>query len=51
MGHKLESPYCMHSGMANNTSWVEVTLSIEKIKPIALAIVELRESEGKLISL
>jgi len=27
--------------MANGTSWAEATLNSEKIKPIALAIVEL----------
>jgi len=32
--------------MAKGTSRAEVTLNSEKIKPIALAIVELRESEG-----
>jgi len=32
--------------MAKGTSWAEVTLNSEKIKPVALAIVELRESEG-----
>jgi len=33
----------MHSGMAKDTSQAEMS---EKIKPIALAIVELRGSEG-----
>jgi len=33
----------MYSGMAKGTSQ---TLNSEKIKPVALAIVELRESEG-----
>jgi len=28
------------------TSWAEATLNSEKIKPVALAIVELCESEG-----
>jgi len=32
--------------MAKDTSRVEATSNSEKIKPIALAIVELRESEG-----
>jgi len=32
--------------MAKGTSWAEAMLNSEKIKPIALAIVELRESEG-----
>jgi len=37
----------MYSGMAKGTSRAESTLNSEKIKPIiALAIVELRESEG-----
>jgi len=38
--------HCMYSGIAKGTSRVEVTLNSEKIKPVALAIVELRESEG-----
>jgi len=36
----------MYSGMAKGTSRAEATLNSEKIKPVALAIVELRESEG-----
>jgi len=36
----------MYSGMAKGTSWAETTSNSEKIKPIALAIVELRESES-----
>jgi len=32
--------------MAKGISQAEATLTNEKIKPIALAIVELRESEG-----
>jgi len=36
----------MYSGMAKGTSWAEATLNSEKIKPVALAIVELREFEG-----
>jgi len=36
----------MYSGMAKSTSWAEVTSNSEKIKPGALAIVELHESEG-----
>jgi len=36
----------MHCSATKGTSWAEVTLNSEKIKPIALAIVELRESEG-----
>jgi len=36
----------MYSGMAKGTSRAEATSNGEKIKPVALAIVELRESEG-----
>jgi len=36
----------MYSGMGKGTSQAEVTLNSEKIKPVALAIVELCESEG-----
>jgi len=36
----------MYSGMAKDTSRAEATLNSEKIKAIALDIVELRESEG-----
>jgi len=38
--------HCMYSGMAKGTSQAEATSNSEKIKPIALAIVELPESEG-----
>jgi len=38
--------HCMYSGMAKGTSWAEATLNSEKIKPVTLAIVELREYEG-----
>jgi len=38
--------HCMYSGMAKGTSQAEVTSNSEKIKPVALAIVELHESEG-----
>jgi len=37
---------CMYRGMAKGASQAKVALNSEKIKPIALAIVELRESEG-----
>jgi len=37
--------HCMYSSTAKGTSRAEVTLNNEKI-PVALAIVELRESEG-----
>jgi len=45
----------MYSGMEKGTSQAEVTLNCKKIKPVALAIVELRESEsirqaGRLVS-
>jgi len=36
----------MYSGMAKGISQAEATSNSEKIKPVALAIVELRESEG-----
>jgi len=32
--------------MAKDTSWAEATSNNEKIRPVALAIVELRKSEG-----
>jgi len=32
--------------MEKCTSWAEVMSNSEKIKPVALALVELRESEG-----
>jgi len=37
--------HCMYSGMEKGTSRAEATLNSKKIKPVALAIVELRESE------
>jgi len=36
----------MYSGMAKGTSQAKATLNSEKIKPLALAIVELHKSEG-----
>jgi len=36
----------MYSGMAKGTSRAEATLNSENINSVALAIVELRESEG-----
>jgi len=36
----------MYSSMAKGTSQAEVTSNSEKIRPVALAIAELRESEG-----
>jgi len=36
----------MYSGMAKGTSQAEAALNSEKIKLVALAIVELRKSEG-----
>jgi len=35
----------MHSGVTKGTSWAEAMLNSEKIKPVVLAIVELRKSE------
>jgi len=37
---------CMYSSMAKGTSMAEATSNSEKMKSIALAIVELCESEG-----
>jgi len=37
---------CMYSGMAKGTSWAKATMNSEKMKPVALAIIELHESEG-----
>jgi len=36
----------MYSGIAKGTSRAEAMLNTEKVKPVALAIVELHESEG-----
>ena len=41
-----EDRHCTYSGMPKGTSWAEATLNSEKIKPVALAIIELRWSEG-----
>jgi len=35
----------VYSGMAKGTSWAEAMSNSKKIKPVALAIVELRRSE------
>jgi len=35
-----------HCGMPKGTSWAEVMSNSEKIKLVALAIIELRWSEG-----
>jgi len=32
--------------MPKGTSWAEATWNSEKIKPVALAIIKLRQSEG-----
>jgi len=37
---------CIYSGMVKGSFWVEATSNSEKNKLVALAIVELRESEG-----
>jgi len=36
----------MYSSMAKGTSWAEVMSNSKKIKSVALAIVDLNESEG-----
>jgi len=36
----------MYCGMPKGTSWAEATPNSEKIKPVALAIIELCWSEG-----
>jgi len=36
---------CMYGGMPKGTSWVEATLISEKIKLVALAVIELCLSE------
>jgi len=36
----------MYSGMAKGTSEAKATLNSKKIRPVALAIVELHKSEG-----
>jgi len=38
--------HCMHNGMAKGNSRAEATSISEKIKPVALVIVELCEPEG-----
>ena len=38
--------HCMYCGMPKGTSRAEATSNSEKIKPIALAVIELRLSEG-----
>jgi len=45
----LESPwrmYCTLYSMPKGTSQAEAMLNSEKIKPVALAVIELRLSEG-----
>jgi len=44
--------HCTYCGMPKGTSRVEAMLNSEKIKPIALAVITLRWSEGisKLVS-
>jgi len=39
--------YFMYGSMVKGTSRAEETLNSKKIKPVALVIVELRESEGR----
>ena len=38
--------HCMYCGMPKGTYRAEVTLNSEKIKPVALAVIDLRLSEG-----
>jgi len=38
--------YCMYSSISKGTFQAEMILNNEKIKPVALAIVELCQSEG-----
>jgi len=38
--------HCMYCGMPKGTSWAEATSNSEKIKLVALAVIELRLSEG-----
>jgi len=38
--------HCMYIGMTKGTPWAEAKMNIEKIKPVALTIVELHESDG-----
>jgi len=38
--------HCIYSGMVKGTSRAEAMSNSEKIRPVALAIVELRETEG-----
>jgi len=40
-GKSVKYMHCMYNGMAEGTSWAEATSNNKKIKPIALAIVEL----------
>jgi len=42
MGHKGETGKSMNCGMPKGTSRDKATLNSEKIKPVALAIIELR---------
>jgi len=42
----MKNALYVYSGMAKGTSGAEATSNSKKIKPIALAIVKLRESEG-----
>ena len=38
--------HCMYCGMPKGTSRAEMTLNSEKLKPVALAVIELHLSEG-----
>jgi len=36
----------MYCGVPKGTSWADTTLNSEKIKPVGLAVIELRWAEG-----
>ena len=38
--------HCMYCGMPKSTSRAEATSNSEKVKPVALAVIEFRLSEG-----
>jgi len=40
----------MYSGMAKGTSWAEATSNSKKIKPVALAILGIRQAGRQLVS-
>jgi len=38
--------HCTYCGVPKGTSWAEAMSNSEKIKPVTLAVIELRLSEG-----